>query len=133
MHRHYFYILGALFALITNARADGSFFLKDIEPLLMQQPTLWKQIESALDIAAVGTAPRIGYSANKELTGIRIAPFKLLAKPKGSKGKYVFELIVEADTKFVDRHGREVPLERAVDYKETLSRIAIREVSPTEQ
>lgn len=128
-----YYILCMLLALIGQVQAGGSFYLQDIEPLLRQQPELWAHLEKTLEIEKVGTAGRIGYSQSRELNGVRTAPYRLLAKPKGAPGKYVLELVVEADTKFLDANGNEVPMAQAVDYKESLRAITLRQIPPTEQ
>lgn len=109
-------------------QAGGSFYLSDIQPLLKQQPQLWLYVSETMEIAEVGTAPRISTGVNKELSGIRIAPYLLQAKPKGAKGPPVFEIEIQAQTKFYDAGGKEVSLEKAVDYKEVFTGVRIRQI-----
>lgn len=132
MKRMKYYCLCILIALVGQARGDGSFYLRDIQPLLQQQPVIWNHLQTTLEIAPVGIAPRISGAQNRELNGVRTAPYRLLAKPKGASGKYVLELVIEADTKFLDGSGRDVPLAQAVDYKELLRYITLRQVPPSD-
>ena len=118
----------ALFVSSMRVQAGGSFYLSDIQSLLQQQPRLWRYISDTMDVEEVGVASRIGSAVNKELGGIRIAPYVIRAKPKGYKGPPMFEVVIHATTKFYDASGNVVPVDRAVDYKESFSRLELREI-----
>lgn len=108
-----------IFALsLFTASAGGSFFFDDLKDLLAQQPHLTRFIAEHLDVAEVGVAPRISSGVNKELAGIRIAPFQLKAKPKGAPGDFSLILIIEAETTYLDSRGRSVPLPKATDIRQ---------------
>ena len=99
-------------------RAGGSFFFTDLSDLLAQQPTLARFIADHFDVAEAGSAPRIGSGVNKELAGIRIAPFQIDAKPKGAPGDFSLILIIDAKTTYLDSRGHTVPLARATDIRQ---------------
>lgn len=115
------------------AFAGGSFFLEDIRDLLQQQPALWAHIQSTYDISPTGDADRIGRAQNLRLNGVRVAPYLLWAKPKGTDGEYTFMLEVQAETTYLDARGKKVPIERATDVKEQLKGILFRELKPDER
>lgn len=128
-------VIAAIAAAIafTPLFAGGSFYLEDIRDLLQQQPRLWAHFQSTYDISPTGDAERIGRGQNPRLNGIRIAPYLLWAKPKGVEGDYTLMLEIEAETTYVDAHGKSVPLEKATDIKEHLKGILVRELKPDEK
>lgn len=109
-------LLSAFFPIA--ALAGGSFFFTDLKDLLAQQPALARFITEHFDVAETGSAPRIGSGVNKELAGIRIAPFEIDAKPKGASGNFTFILIIDAETTYLDRSGRTVSLPNATDIRQ---------------
>lgn len=113
-----------LFPLLANA--SGSLYLSDIEPLLKQQPELWASLKTSFDIEDVGTAPRINVRVSQKLDGMRIAPYTFDAKPKGSKGPFIFAIEIRAKTRYYDSKGKEVAVEKAVSVKEELESVVIR-------
>lgn len=67
------------------------------------------------------------------MNGIRVAPYLLWAKPKGKEGDYSLMLEVQAETTYLDAHGKNVPIERATEVKEQLKGVLIRELKPDEK
>jgi len=128
-------VVAATVALVPlmSVFAGGSFFLDDIRDLLQQQPGLWAHFQSAYDISPNGDAERIGRAQNPRLSGMRVAPYLLWAKPKGVEGDYTLMLEIEAETTYVDAHGKSVPLEKATEIKEHLKGILVRELKPDEK
>ena len=122
----------SVFALLSlAAHAGGTFFFTDLKELLNQQPILARFLADHFDIAEVGTAPRIGTGTNKHLSGIRIAPFELDAKPKGAPGDFSFVLIIDAETTYLDSKGRTVALPQATDIRQRFTGFRVLAKSPT--
>jgi hypothetical protein len=113
-----FLVLLAFTLLPLAAHAGGSFFFTDLKDLLAQQPILARFLSEHFDIAEIGGAPRIGTGTNKNLSGIRIAPFELEAKPKGAPGDFSLILIIDAETTYLDSSGHVVALENATDIRQ---------------
>ena len=124
------FIIAVLFPVLANA--DGTIYLSDIDALLKQQPELYKTLKTTLDIEEIGLAPRISAYMSAGLGGRRVAPYTFDAKPKGSKGPYIFVLEIRAKTRYYDRKGKEVPVRDAVSMKEELESIGIKEKNPAE-
>ncbi len=106
--------------------ADGSFSLQDLKPVLNQNPVLANYLLSTLDFADGGIASRIGDAVNERLGGKRVSPYRILAKPKGTKGAYIFEVVVYTDIVFSDEKGNVTTLEKAYSVAEKLTYIEIR-------
>lgn len=104
----------------TLAWAGGSFD-RDTQllPVLRQQPELAKFLTDSLEIDDGGSALRIGPHI-PALTGKRIAPYLIEAKPKGQKGPYTFWMEVEADVTFFDAVGRKLDRDKDVDYEKAV-------------
>jgi hypothetical protein len=115
-----------VFALLPLVgRAGGSFYFTDLKDLLAQQPTLARFLTEHFDISEVGTAPRISTGANKHLSGIRIAPFELEAKPKSAPGDFSFVLIIDAETTYLDSSGRAVTLPKATKIRQRFTGLRV--------
>jgi len=113
-------------ALIPSVMyADGTIYLSDIEPLLKQQPELWTSITNSFDLRDVGVAPRINVRESQKLDGYRIAPYTIEAKRKGSTGPFIFEIEIQAKTRYYDSKGKEVSVQRAAKLKEDFEGVAI--------
>ena len=113
-----FFVLCGLPAL-----GGGSLARSDIQPLLDQQPAIWKFYLDHFDIDSVGWAPRIG--GRRALDGSRIAPYSFAAKPKGQPGPFTLYIVIEADTYFYDDAGKDSDMDHGTSYKETLTKIAV--------
>lgn len=118
--RHLFAAVLIVVLSPPSSFAAGSFTIEDILPLLQQNKELNEFIISTLDIDSGGWATRIGSRANEGLSGARIAPYSIRAKPKGSRGPWLFYLEIGANTEFLDDQGKPVPLEQGKSIKETL-------------
>jgi len=112
-------LIAATFLLISAAflHAGGSVELSDIQPLLNQQPALWKLFSERLDIFPHGGGLRLG-SEGIPLRGYRVGPYEFRAKLKGVGGSYNLKLTVTTDLFFLDSHGRDVSDEKLATRKE---------------
>lgn len=108
------------------ASPRGSFFLSDIEDLLKQKAELWNRITKDFDVYSIGDARMISRAENVRLNGIRIGPYDIFARPKGTSGPFTYEVSIETKTEFSDESGHEVPLEKAADVREKITAIRIR-------
>jgi hypothetical protein len=72
---------------------------------------------------------RIGGVVNPELGGSRVGPYQVLAKRKGSKGIFTFEIILHTKAIFLDRFGKQTTLEKGVKIEEKLASVEIRAAS----
>jgi len=109
--------------LPTWGFGGGSYPVEWLMPLFLQDPVIHSFVTSTLDLDDSAWARRIGSNVNEDLGGARLAPYTILAKPKGSTGPWVFQLILEADAVFLDAQGQPVPLEKGKKIKETLKGI----------
>ena len=121
------HILVVLFILLTPflSLAGGSFSIDRVLPLIQQNSDLYHFVNSTLDLDRGGWATRIGSHVNEALGGARIAPYSIRAKPKGSSGPWIFYLMIEADTDFLDAQGKSVSLGEGKTIKETLTGIKL--------
>ncbi len=93
-------------AFLPQVFAGGSFsFDIELEPILNQQPIIKDFVLKTFDIAESGWASRIGWQVNEKFGGRRIGPYCIKAKPKGSQGEYIFELIFHTEKIFLDKNG----------------------------
>jgi hypothetical protein len=106
----------------------GSLNFEDIAPVLKQNPTVSSFIDKHLDVSNVGDAPRIGYGDNPNLAGVRVSPYSFPAKPKGQKGEFTLELIIESKIIYLDAQKKPTDLKNAVDFKETFLSIKLYEL-----
>lgn len=122
-------VLIPIFLLIAfspcSSFAGGSFETEQILPLIQQNKDLNQFIFSTLAIDSGGWATRIGSRISEGLGGARIAPYSIRAKPKGSSGPWIFYLTIEADTEFLDAHGKSVPIEQGITIKEKLTGVKL--------
>jgi hypothetical protein len=114
------------------ASPHGTFFLSDIDDLIKQKSDLWNRVTTDFDLYSIGDARMISRAENIKLNGIRIGPYDIFAKPKGTSGPFTYEVSIETKTEFSDESGREVPLEKAADVKEKITAIRIRPLEPAE-
>ncbi len=97
-------------ALLTAPQilwAEGSVSWDDVVPLLHQNPTLQAFVETTLDVEPSGTAMRLG-AEYENLSGMRVAPYRFSAKPKGDGGGFSFDLVIEAESHFYDPKGQKI-------------------------
>jgi len=105
--------------------AGGSVQLSGIQPLLNQQPALWKWFTDRLEISPEGGGLRLG-SVGIPLRGYRVGPYEFRAKFKGSTGDYDLKVTVTTDLYFLDAQGREVTDQKlAVKKEEMLTGISL--------
>lgn len=129
------FLIGTLVSLILNvtAFAGGTLSFDEIKPLINQQPEVAKFLFSTLDFDDTAYAEAIvGNEINKKLGGTRIGPYYVNAKPKGSKGPFIFQIVIQTDPVFTDIRGRKLDddhIGQAVKVSETLTHI---EISKTE-
>ena len=114
-----------MFLLPLAAHSDGSFALADIQELLNQQPALRDLIAGTLDTSPGGLAGRINTGDNPALAGTRVTPYRLKAKPKGAAGDFTLTLSIEAETRFLDARGEEVPLSQATHIEQHFTAIRL--------
>ena len=109
--------------------AGGTVGLGEIDSLLRQKPALRDFLTSSLDLndtamAAVRFGPHF-----EHLSGGRMGPYLVEARPKGSKGGKPVELVLCTDARFVDEAGEVVANEmKATRVEEKLTVIILREV-----
>ena len=117
----------ALLAVTGAAGAVGSFRPAiELAPILDQVPTIRDYVSGTLELAESGSANRIGNDANPTLGGTRVGPYEIQAKPKGSDGPYVFELVFHTTCRFLDAAGAEVELPAAERIEERFDFLEIR-------
>jgi hypothetical protein len=110
--------------------AGGSITLKDIQPILDQQPKLWHFFLDHFDISPHGGGVRLGKDWG-ELQGARVAPYEFEAKMKGDPGPYDLKIKIETDGWYFDAQGKEAPDQRlAVSIKEVLIHIGVGPLNP---
>jgi len=106
-----FLIIGAF---LPQVFAGGSFsFDNELEPILNQQPAIKDFVLESFDMEKSGWASRIGSQVNEKYGGRRIGPYCIKAKPKGSQGKYIFELIFNTEKLYLDKNGEHTDLAKA--------------------
>ena len=112
------------------ALAGGTVSLDDIEPLLRQKPALREVVKSAFDLeatvmAAIRFGPRFAH-----LSGGRMGPYMVAARPKGSPERPPVELVLCTEVRFLDESGRVVQDElTARRVEETLTAVMLREIA----
>ena len=123
-----------LVMMMTDSKvsAGGTFFLDDLRGILMQQKALWRSLQSTFEIWPAGSATRIGWADNHNLAGTRHGPYSLMAKPKGARGPFVYEIEIETRTKFFDSSGKVVDPSEATTIKEEITAFKIRPLDRTE-
>ena len=122
-------ILQCMFADMP-CHAGGSVELSDIQPLIMQQPDLWKLFSDRLDISSHGGGGRLG-TVGIPLRGYRVGPYEFPAKEMMSKEDYNLKIIITTDIYFLDKNGKETSDEkRAVWKEEVLTAISLAPLKP---
>jgi hypothetical protein len=109
--------------------AGGTVGLSEIDPLLWQRPGLRNFLTSSLDLSdTVMAAVRFGPQF-EHLSGARMGPYMIEARPKGSKDGRPVELVLCTDARFLDESGKVVESEiNATRVEEKLTAIMVREV-----
>jgi hypothetical protein len=122
-------LLASIFFVLPQiASAQGTFPFEDLKPILNQKPELAKYLLATLEFDEGGIAPRIGSNVNEKLGGQRVGPYMIHAKPKGSTGPKVFEVMVYTEQTFLDAKGKETTLEEASDVTEKFDHVEIKEL-----
>jgi len=109
--------------------AGGTVGLGEIDPLLRQKPALRDFLTSSLDLndtvmAAIRFGPQF-----EHLSGGRMGPYMIEARPKGSKGANSIEVVLCTDARFIDETGRVVESDmKATRVEEKLTAVMLREV-----
>ncbi len=115
--------------LAAHAWADGTVsFQSDVLPLLKTRPAFQAFMLEAFTVNDAGTGTRISDQAIPHLGGARIGPYKFNAIWHSPSGDKPVTLVIDTDTKFFNRAGREITdgrLRRAVELKEAFSAIEI--------
>jgi hypothetical protein len=109
--------------------AGGTVGLGEIEPLLRQKPAIRNFLTSSLDLNdTVWAAVRFGPQF-EHLSGARMGPYMIEARPKGLKDGAPLEVVLCTDARFVNESGRVVESEEtAVRIEEKLTAVVLREV-----
>ena len=122
-------ILLASVVMPSTCLAGGTIGLGDIDPLLRQKPAVRAFLTSSLDLdntvmAAVRFGPQF-----EHLSGGRMGPYMIEARPKGGKGATPLEVVLCTDSRFLDEAGRVVESEeKAVRVEERLTAVMLREI-----
>jgi hypothetical protein len=121
--------LSALLSAATPAWADGTVsFETDMLPMIKARPEFEKFLLGTLKITDAGSGTRISEQAMPHLGGARMGPYEFRATWHSSNGDVPVTLIIDTNTKFFDRAGREFrngSLKQAVSMKETFDSIEI--------
>jgi hypothetical protein len=121
--------LSALLSAATPAWADGTVsFEADMLPMIKARPEFEKFLFGTLKITDAGSGTRISGQAMPHLGGARMGPYEFRATWHSSNGDVPVTLIIDTNTKFFDRAGREIrngSLKQAVSVKETFDSIEI--------
>jgi hypothetical protein len=121
--------LSALLSAATPAWADGTVsFETDMLPMIKARPEFEKFLLGTLKITDAGSGTRISEQAMPHLGGARMGPYEFRATWHSSNGDVPVTLIIDTNTKFFDRAGREIrngSLKQAVSMKETFDSIEI--------
>lgn len=128
--------LATLFALLGNAsiaHADGSVGFEKADVFLKQAPEVRAYLMDTLCISENGDAVRV--ASDYPLGGMRIAPYKFQARPKGQPNGPRFELWITTYQIGYDANGEELvgkygdpypPFERMYSIKETFKSAELR-------
>jgi len=123
--------IAALVVLLPAAvaYAGGSVDLEQVTDILKQRPELSRYLLATLEFEDAPNANiRLGPQF-KHLSGGRMGPYRLMAKPKGQKGKATIEVTVCTDPSLLDAKGKPTDDElEAVSVKEKLLSVIIRDV-----
>lgn len=94
-------------AAANNCFAGASFdFEKHLRPLLERDSALGRHLLDTLEFGRVGVSTRVGRRASRHLGGTRIGPYEIPARPKGSKGAFIFRVTIEAEQVYSDASGK---------------------------
>ena len=130
--RNAWLILVVLLLSVTPVFAGGSITLDDLQPLLNQQPKLWRFFQEHFDISPHGGGMRLGKDWG-ELQGARVAPYEFEAKMKGDTGPYDLKITIETNGWYYDANGKEMPDPKlAVSIKEVQTSIGVGPLKPQE-
>lgn len=124
-------LLALVFALscATQATAAGSFRPEiELAPLLEGAPAVRDFVANTLELAPSGSAGRIGSLVNPRFGGRRVGPYRILAKPKGSEGPFVFELSFHTELVFLDARNRSAELPDAQRIRERFESLELRPI-----
>ena len=124
--------LSALLSAAMPAWADGTVsFETDMLPMIKARPEFERFLLGTLKITDTGFGTRISDRAMPHLGGARMGPYKFEATWHGPNGDVPITLIIDTDTRFLDKAGREIKgsrLEQAFSLKETFSAVEIEPV-----
>ncbi len=109
--------------------AGGTLRLGEIDQLLGQKPALRDFLTSSFDLSdTVMAAIRFGPQF-EHLSGGRMGPYMIEARPKGSKGGRPVELVLCTDARFLDEAGNVAANEmKATRVEEKLTVVMFREI-----
>lgn len=96
-------------------------------PILKQEKELSDILIKSLDIKpGIWADVRLGNHTN--FGGRRLGPYHCYAKPKGSKGPWLFYMIVHTKYVALDKNGKEVDLmdKSAIYIKETFIKVELK-------
>jgi len=126
-------ILFALFANAPAAHANGSVGFEQADAFLKQAPEIRAYLMDTLCIAESGEAVRL--AGDYPLGGMRIAPYRFQARPKGQPNGPRFDLWITTWQTGYDANGNEIighpsdpypPFEKTYSLKETFKAAELR-------
>jgi len=114
----------------SPALAGGTFLMEeDLLPILAQNPATRDLLLGSLEMETWGVATRIGSSFNPHFGGRRIGPYRILAKPIGTKGPYTYVVTIETKVISLGLSGKRVDLSKARIIKERLVSVEVNPLS----
>ena len=124
-----------LFSMILstgNALAGGTVEFEEVEKILKQKPDIARFITSSLEFEGAPLAEVKFGSHFTHLSGGRMGPYSLWAKPKGKPGKSTLEVTICTAPTFLDKKGKKATDEfEAVSVSERLTGIIIQDANET--
>ena len=112
---------------VGPAFADGTLdFAQEVQPILMQRPYFAKFLLDTFDFDKSAQAVTVGRAVNPTLAGLRIGPYTVFAKKKGTAGPYTTAVVIDTYLHYLDAKGVELDdLQQAVSVKEDFYAVEI--------
>lgn len=130
--RRFLLILLSMILSTGNALAGGTVEFEVVENILQQKPNIAKYITSSLEFEGAPLAEVRFGPHFKHLSGGRMGPYTLWAKPKGEPGKSTLEVTICTAPTFLDKKGRKAADEfEAVSVSERFTGIIIQDANET--
>lgn len=125
-------ILLSMILSTGNALAGGTVEFEEVEKILQQKPDIAKFITSSLEFEGAPLAEVRFGSHYTHLSGGRMGPYMLWAKPKGKPGNSTLEITICIAPTFLDKKGKKSADEfEAVSVSEQFTGIIIQDANET--